>query len=70
MTIELQKALYQELSGKRTPPPSQLKARALTLLRRASLVVGGICAVAGLRLGLLLTSVVTEMLSHQDVLIY
>ena len=70
MTIELQKALYQELSRKQPTPGSRFKARFRTLLRRASLVAGGVFAVAGMRLSLLLTSLLTEMLNHQDVLIY
>ncbi|MBN9418874.1 MAG: hypothetical protein J0I12_25710 [Candidatus Eremiobacteraeota bacterium] len=70
MTLELQKALYQELSRKQAPPASRFKARALVLLRRASLVTGGVFTVAGLRLSLELTSVLTAMLNHQDVLIF
>lgn len=66
MTIEMQKALYQELSGKRPVRPSVLPR-----IRRA--VKGGLSLVTVLTLHWLgsgAIELVTALINKQDVLIY
>ncbi len=82
VSIELQKAYYQDLYRPLTPADhrldqaagraldrlNSLKAKSRKWLRRASQVGGALGVLAGWRLSLLLTSFLTEMANHQDVL--